>query len=282
MLLFSKITDLREFLKQKKDTGALIGFVPTMGALHEGHITLIKEAKKESDIVVCSIFVNPTQFNDPEDLKNYPRTETEDIKLLESENCDVIFIPQVNEIYPGEDSTSERSFNFGELETVMEGKFRPGHFAGVGNVVSRLFEIVEPHKAFFGQKDYQQVAVIRSLVKQTNSPVEIIACPTHRETDGLAFSSRNRNLTPVAREKASTVSKVLFDAKEMFGKMSIEDTKAMVAEQIKASDVLSLEYFEISDAHSLLPLKEWNSPGNNVACIAVFAGKVRLIDNIIF
>jgi pantoate--beta-alanine ligase len=259
-----------------------IGFVPTMGALHDGHITLIKKAKEESDIVVCSIFVNPTQFNDPEDLKNYPRTEAEDIKLLSGENCDVVFLPEEKEIYPKHENLPHLDFHFGELENVMEGKFRPGHFAGVAKVVSRLFDIVNPHKAFFGQKDYQQVAVINNLVKQTNSPVEIISCPTFREQDGLAYSSRNRFLTPIARSKAVIVPQALFHAKEMYAKESISTIKEMVAEKIRSTEDLSLEYFEISDSKTLLPLKEWNTAGNNVACIAVFAGKVRLIDNVIF
>jgi pantoate--beta-alanine ligase len=282
MLVCTKITDLNDYLNPLREKGLKIGFVPTMGALHDGHITLIKKAKEESDIVVCSIFVNPTQFNDPEDLKNYPRTEAEDIKLLSGENCDVVFLPEEKEIYPKHENLPHLDFHFGELENVMEGKFRPGHFAGVAKVVSRLFDIVNPHKAFFGQKDYQQVAVINNLVKQTNSPVEIISCPTFREQDGLAYSSRNRFLTPIARSKAVIVPQALFHAKEMYAKESISTIKEMVAEKIRSTEDLSLEYFEISDSKTLLPLKEWNTAGNNVACIAVFAGKVRLIDNVIF
>jgi pantoate--beta-alanine ligase len=280
MKIFETTNDLQHFLNALMGK-ASIGFVPTMGALHNGHISLLKRAIAENDLVVFSIFVNPTQFNDPEDLKNYPRTINEDIKLLQQQSNVVLFIPEVEEIYPTQ-MKSEPELNFNPLDQVMEGASRPGHFKGVARVVKRLFEIVKPHKAYFGQKDFQQLAIIKNMVEQLALPVQVIACPTEREADGLAMSSRNRNLTATARKEAAIIPQVLNQAALQSATKSVQQVKDLVIGQIKANALLKLDYFEIADAKSLQPLQNWNSEGNNVACIAVFAGKVRLIDNIVF
>jgi len=232
-----------------------------------------------SDIVVVSIFVNPTQFTDKNDLANYPRTLESDMRLLSTVRCDYVFSPSVEEVYPVPDT---HKFDFGNLETVMEGEFRPGHFNGVAQVVSRFFEIVLPDKAFFGRKDFQQIAVIKALVHQMNYPVEIIPCDIVREKDGLAMSSRNKLLLPELRESAPLIYQTLKEAKELSRSCSVAEVRNYVVNQINVNQLLKVEYFEIVDDTSLMPVESWSEAGTKVGCIAVFAGKVRLIDNISF
>lgn len=266
-------------IEKLKNEGKKVGFVPTMGALHEGHISLVKTCKRDNDITVVSIFVNPTQFNDKEDLKRYPRTVEKDTVLLEKNGCDYAFVPDVEEIYPEEDT---RLFDFGYVETVMEGAKRPGHFNGVGQVVSKLFDIVKPHRAYFGMKDFQQIAVIKNMVKQLHYNLEIIPCPIVREADGLAMSSRNTLLKPLYRQNAPHIHKVLQKATELTGKMNVEELKQWVIDEINKNPYLEVEYFEIVDDTDLRPIKDWNENKNKVGCIAVYADKIRLIDNIVF
>jgi pantoate--beta-alanine ligase len=277
MDVFYKLSELLAHLQTLAGSNT-IGFVPTMGALHQGHISLVERAALENNTVVCSIFVNPTQFNDPNDLKNYPRTLENDIALLQKSKCDILFAPTAEEIYPADFNLSQE-FNLEGLDKVMEGASRPGHFKGVATIVKRLFEIVTPTRAYFGLKDYQQVAVIKSLVKVYNLSVEIVACETIRETDGLAMSSRNRLLTPQAREKAAIIPELLAEIKEKAAFCSIQEIKSLVKEKIDSTPLLKLDYIEISDAQSLAPLNNWSAQGNNLVCIAVFAGNIRLIDN---
>jgi pantoate--beta-alanine ligase len=280
MKVFDNVNDLQSFLNLEHN-GIPVGFVPTMGALHSGHLSLIKRALSENGLVVCSIFVNPTQFNDPEDLKNYPRTLHADLKLLEGHENLIVFAPTVHEVYP-QGMEKPLEINFGKLEQVMEGIYRPGHFKGVATVVSRLFEIVKPTKAYFGLKDFQQLAIIKNMVNQLSLPVEIISCPTQREEDGLAMSSRNRNLSSGERKAASAIPAILEKIKSSPYRMSPSEAKELVARELIKDSLLKLDYFEIADPETLQPLEKWNPEGNNVACIAVFAGKVRLIDNIAF
>ncbi len=279
MKLYTTIASLQEALKIEHSKGLKVGFVPTMGALHEGHLSLVKKAGEMCDVVVVSIFVNPTQFNDINDLANYPRTLETDLELLSSVGCDYVFSPSDKEVYPAADT---RKFGFGILESVMEGEFRPGHFNGVAQVVSRLFEIVLPDKAFFGRKDFQQLAIITELVKQMNYPVEIVPCEIIRESDGLAMSSRNKLLLPEHRNCAGIIYRTLKEASVQAGIKSVAEIKEFVINEINATQLLRTEYFEIVNEMSLIPVQNWSEPGIKVGCIAVFAGKVRLIDNIIF
>jgi pantoate--beta-alanine ligase len=258
---------------------ATVGFVPTMGALHEGHLSLVKQAVSETNIVVVSIFVNPTQFNDPKDLERYPRTLDADLQLLEKTGCQIVFAPGVNEIYPEPD---KRKFNFGELESVMEGLHRPGHFNGVAQVVSKLFEIVKPNKAYFGLKDFQQLAIIKNMVAQLNLPVEIVPCPIVREESGLAMSSRNELLSADERKNAALISETLFKAKELALQKSVNELKNWIFETINKNKYLTVEYIDIVDDIQLQSVKNWNEYDVKVCCVAVFCGKVRLIDNIVF
>ena len=268
-----------------------------MGALHEGHLALVRRAKAENELVTASIFVNPTQFNNKEDLAKYPRTIEQDTRMLEGAGCDVLFAPEVEEMYssPGPsqksgDSTSpekgevkEKHFkvDLGYLDKVMEGAQRPGHFKGVMQVVSKLFDIVEPARAYFGQKDFQQLAVIREMVKQLNYPIEIVACETVRESDGLAMSSRNMRLTAEERKVAPKISQVLFKVKELSDKMEASELKKLAETELKKERLFTLEYFEIADAFTLLPVKKLNEHPEVVACVALHLGNVRLIDNAI-
>jgi pantoate--beta-alanine ligase len=270
----------------KKQLGQLnhkpVGFVPTMGALHDGHLSLVKTAVSECPSVIVSIFVNPTQFNDKEDLKNYPRTEKEDIEMLTEalRDNDILFLPEVAEIYPEED---RRVFNFGDLENVMEGIHRPGHFNGVAQVVSRLFDIVNPDRAYFGQKDFQQLTIVRELVRQTGRKTQIIGCPIVREPDGLAMSSRNRLLDLNTREKAGIIFKTISEAAIMLRDSEIDEIKKFVKRQINGTEGFSLEYFEIVDDKDLQPLKrnkDLIKDKRYFCCIALRAGKIRLIDNV--
>lgn len=271
--------ELVNLLNTYKKEGKKIGFVPTMGALHQGHLSLVKESKKRSDITVVSIFVNPTQFNDPEDLKRYPRTLEEDVKLLEGVGCDVAFAPSVEEIYPEPDT---RKFDFGYIETVMEGARRPGHFNGVGQVVSRLFDIVQPDKAFFGMKDFQQVAIIRNMVKQLNYQLEIVPCPIIREESGLALSSRNTLLDEEHKKNAPHIYATLKKARNLASQMKVSELKEWIKNEIDRNPYLETEYVEIVDDTTLKVVNDWSEAGTKVACVAVYAGKIRLIDNIVF
>lgn len=277
MQVFFEIKTLQTYLQNQRKSGKTIGFVPTMGALHQGHLSLIETAKNQNDVVVCSIFVNPTQFNNPHDLAVYPRTLEADCKMLEEVACDIVFAPSASEMYP---SLPTLKFDFGTLENVMEGKFRPGHFNGVGIVVSKLFNIVQPNKAYFGQKDLQQCAVINCLVKDLSFSLDLVICPTQRETDGLAMSSRNRNLSEDQRVIAPEIYKSLSAAAELLKTKSSTEVKQFVADYFKVIEDIELEYFEISDFETLLPIEELLE-GKTALCIAAFLGKTRLIDNII-
>jgi pantoate--beta-alanine ligase len=273
------IKSLQEALDSERVKGFKIGFVPTMGALHNGHLSLVEKAVTMSDIVVVSIFVNPTQFNDKNDFVSYPVTLESDIKLLSTTRCDYVFTPSVEEVYPVPD---KRKFEFGNLASVMEGKFRPGHFNGVAQVVSRLLGIVLPDQAYFGRKDFQQLAIVKELVRQMNFPVRIVPCETMRENDGLAMSSRNVLLLPEIRDLAPLIHLTLKEATVIARTNSVSDVKEYVTCRINETKLLKVEYFEIVDENTLKPVVSWNEAGAKVGCIAVFAEKVRLIDNIIF
>jgi pantoate--beta-alanine ligase len=279
MQVVKHINDLRTVLDIRKKEDIKIGFVPTMGALHEGHLSLVEQAGSQTDFVVVSIFVNPTQFNDKGDLERYPRDLEKDVALLSPTPCKLIFAPGVEDIYPEPDT---RRFDFGALEEVMEGKFRPGHFNGVAQVVSRLFDAVKPDKAFFGEKDFQQLAIISEMVRRMNIPVEIVPCPIVREKDGLAMSSRNMLLSPEQRVNTAHISATLFEAINKSRELSVQELCKWVTDRINENEYLNTEYFEIVDSMTLQPVKNWNDPGEKVGCIAVHCGKVRLIDNIRF
>jgi pantoate--beta-alanine ligase len=267
---------LRRELDKRNGT---VGFVPTMGALHAGHLSLVERARRECDTVVVSIFVNPTQFNDPDDLLKYPRTPQADCALLEQAGTDVVLMPAVAEIYPEPDT---RRFDFGPLEQVMEGEHRPGHFNGVAQVVSRLFEIVRPDRAYFGEKDFQQLAIIREMVHRLELAVEIVGCPIRRDTDGLALSSRNVRLTPAQRAAAPRIYRTLKEAVAEVGKTDVAGLIRRATERIDADPELKTEYFTVADAATLQPVGSWDEPGEKRAFAAVWAGDVRLIDNMSF
>ena len=278
MQIFYYINSLQDFLKSQRKMGRSIGLVPTMGALHKGHLSLIDASKIQNDLTVCSIFVNPTQFNNQQDLAVYPRTLEADCQMLESVNCDVVFSPNAQDIYP---TLPNLKFDFGDLERVMEGKFRLGHFNGVGIVVSKLFNIIQPDNAYFGQKDLQQCAIINRLVKDLSYNLKLNVCPTQRETDGLAMSSRNRNLTPEQRKIAPAIYKSLQKAVELLkNKNSSESVKLLIVNQLDNIEGIKVEYFEISDFETLQPINEL-SEGKTALCIAAFMGTTRLIDNVI-
>ncbi|MDR1331722.1 MAG: pantoate--beta-alanine ligase [Tannerella sp.] len=269
--------DLKRFLAAERRQGRRIGFVPTMGALHDGHLSLVRACVTENDVCVASIFVNPTQFNDARDLEMYPRTPERDCLRLGQAGCDFAFVPSVGEMYPEPD---RRVFDLGAVARVMEGAFRPGHFNGVAQVVSRLFGIVEPQSAYFGEKDFQQVAVVREMVRQLGLPVRIVACPTLREPDGLAMSSRNVRLTPEERRIAPLIAATLKESRTFASGMSVEEVAARVVETLNGTPPLRVEYYEIADAKTLLPVRDWNESDDVVGCIAVYCGGVRLIDNV--
>lgn len=277
MKLIYTIQELRAELDALRQQGKSIGLVPTMGALHAGHASLVKRAVAENDAVVVSDFVNPTQFNDKNDLLKYPRTLEADCKLLEKEGAAYVFAPSVEEIYPEPDT---RQFSYAPLDTVMEGKFRPGHFNGVCQIVSKLFMIVEPTRAYFGEKDFQQLAIIREMVKQMQFPLQIVGCPIVREEDGLALSSRNARLSATEREFALNISQTLFRSKTFAETHTVSETQKYVEDAIAASEGLRLEYFEIVDGTTLQKIARWEDTDYAVGCITVFCGDVRLIDNI--
>jgi len=278
MQVLKTIQETREFLKAVREKGQAIGFVPTMGALHKGHLSLFRHARKDNPFVVASIFVNPLQFNDPQDLYNYPRDMNNDLVKLEEAACDLVFAPPEKEMYP--DPVSE-VIDLDGLDTVLEGKYRAGHFTGVAIVVRRLFEIIEPTRAYFGLKDYQQVLIINHLVKKYHLPVEIIPCPTVREEDGLAMSSRNLLLGKNERRVAPQIHKILKAVKLQAGYLSVNEIRAQVEAEFSRNKMMRLEYFDIVDMYTLKPIKNWTDSSSIIACIAVYLGKVRLIDNVI-
>lgn len=274
---------METFVANAHKKGQSIGFVPTMGALHAGHISLVERAVAENDVTVVSVFVNPTQFNNPDDLATYPRDEESDFKLLAQAGISVAFAPQVDEIYPGGvENRHKKTFNLGFASSVMEGKYRPGHFQGVAEVVSRLFGIVRPTRAYFGEKDFQQIAVIRNMVETEGINVEIVPCPIKRGDDGLALSSRNALLTPAQRNVAPEIHRALAQSVQYAKDHSVKATHDTVVEQINAVPDMQLEYFEIVDGRTLLPVEEWSESPWVVGCITVYCGKVRLIDNICY
>jgi len=278
MEIFKHIAPLKAFLNTRRGLGKTIGLVPTMGALHAGHISLIEASKRQNSTTVCSIFVNPTQFNNASDLEKYPRTLEKDTEWLKKVECDVIFCPEVSEMYS---SPSKISFDFGTLDKVMEGKFRPGHFSGVAQVVSKLFHIVEPDHAYFGQKDWQQFAVVRQLVEDLDFNLQLHSIPTLREADGLAMSSRNLRLSGENRVNAGIFYQSLLEArKELSNGGNIPDVKALVKKKIEEKPHIVLEYFEVADSTNLSLLENVRDSVSPIMCIAGFVGEVRLIDNL--
>ncbi|MFT4070595.1 MAG: pantoate--beta-alanine ligase [Dysgonamonadaceae bacterium] len=279
MIVAQTAKELEEALLSFRQDGKSIGFVPTMGALHAGHISLVKKNVADNDVAVVSIFVNPTQFNDKNDLINYPRTLEADLKLLEPTGVNIVFAPGVKDVYPEEDT---REFDFGMLDKVMEGKHRPGHFNGVAQVVSRLFDLVNPTRAYFGEKDFQQIAIIRAMVKQLHLPVEIVSMPIVRESSGLALSSRNERLAPQQRKIAVKISEALTKSRNFAGQNSVKETIDKVINDINSNEELKVEYYEIVDGNTLQPIEKWSDTDYAVGCITVFCGEIRLIDNITY
>lgn len=279
MITINSVSELRETVSKFRNEGKTIGLVPTMGALHEGHLSLVNRCRKENDVVVVSVFVNPTQFNNKEDLRTYPRTEKADRALLESAGCDIAFMPTVEEIYPEPDT---RVFALGRVAEVMEGAMRPGHFNGVAQIVSKLFMFVEPDRAYFGEKDFQQIAVIRSMVKSEGFKLEIVPCPIVREADGLAKSSRNVRLTPEMRKVAPNIARILNESKEYAKSHTVGETEKYVVDAINSYDGMEIEYYQIVDGISLEHLTSWDETGYAVGCVTVYCGDVRLIDNITY
>ncbi|WP_294069198.1 pantoate--beta-alanine ligase [Proteiniphilum sp. UBA1028] len=277
MEIIRTVSQLEEVLQGGRRKGKTIGFVPTMGALHEGHATLVKLCASENDVCVVSLFVNPTQFNNKEDLRRYPRTLDEDCRLLELIGADVVFAPSEEEMYPQPDT---RIFDFGLLDKVMEGRYRPGHFNGVAQVVSKLFAMVEPDRAYFGEKDFQQLAIVRAMVDQLQMPVQIVGVPIVREPGGLALSSRNRLLTEQQKADAAHIYRVLRESTQRIEIASPDKLTDWVIDQINGVPSLRVEYFEIVDGDSLQLVASWDDSGYALGCIAVFCGDVRLIDNI--
>ncbi len=279
MLIFNKKSDLSAFLSPLIKQNKSIGFVPTMGALHQGHLSLLKNSLSENDVTVMSIFVNPTQFNNAEDLDKYPRTLERDVQIMQDlSNKIIVYAPEVADIYEG--NTVSENFNYDGLENQMEGKHRPGHFDGVGTIVKRLFEIVQPNKAYFGEKDFQQLQIVKKLVSKHNIPVEVIGCPIHREANGLAMSSRNERLSESAREKAAVIYQILNKAKDFFQSHSTEETTTFVEKEFEKHPEFQLEYFEIADEATLLPVSDKESNKKYRGFIAIFIENIRLIDNI--
>lgn len=279
MILIHTKKELGDFLAEQRRQGKSVGLVPTMGALHIGHASLVKRSVLENDITVVSVFLNPTQFNDPTDLEKYPRTLEADSRLLEECGATVCFAPSVQEVYPEPDT---RTFSYPPTDSVMEGAFRPGHFNGVCQVVSKLFMMVEPDRAYFGEKDFQQIAVIRRMVEDLKFKIEIVPCPVIREESGLAFSSRNTLLSDEERKIAATIYQTLKASKLMVGNASIQQTHDYVVEHIESIEGLRVEYYSIVDGKSLADVSDWNQSDDIVGCITVFCGSqpIRLIDHI--
>lgn len=277
MIIFKKRIDISNYIVNYKKTSGKIGFIPTMGALHKGHISLIEASKKTDTLTICSIFVNPTQFNNTADFEKYPVTIEKDIDMLEKAGCNVLFLPSVEEIYPVDSSTT-LPYELGFIETVLDGKYRPGHFQGVCNVVQRLLDIVQPNTIYLGQKDYQQCMVIKKLTELIQSPTQIIICPTLRESDGLAMSSRNMRLTSVERIKAIRISEVLLFIKQEIKPGNLQDLKQRCINYL-TNEGYNVDYVEIADATNLTLLQNWDGKTKLVALVAAFLNEVRLIDN---
>ena len=277
MKVIHTIKDLQAELTVLRAQGKKVGLVPTMGALHVGHASLVKRSVSENGVTVVSVFVNPTQFNDKNDLAKYPRTLDADCRLLEDCGAAFAFAPSVEEMYPQPDT---REFSYAPLDTVMEGAFHPGHFNGVCQIVSKLFDAIQPDRAYFGEKDFQQLAIIREMVRQMNYKLEIVGCPIVREEDGLALSSRNKRLSAQERENALNISRTLFKSRTFATSHTVSETQKMVEEAIEAAPGLRLEYFEIVDGNTLQKVNSWEDAQYVVGCITVFCGEVRLIDNI--
>ena len=277
MEIIRTVSELKQCVAAQHAQSKTIGLVPTMGALHAGHISLMEQARKDNDIVVVSVFVNPTQFNNPEDLRTYPRTEEADCAKMEAANVDIAFIPSVEEVYPEPDT---RVFDLGPVAEVMEGPMRPGHFNGVAQIVSKLFYMVEPDRAYFGEKDFQQIAVIRRMVEIEKFNIEIIDCPIKREEDGLAMSSRNVRLTSEQRAIAPNIARTLNASLNYALNHSLAETKQYVIDTINDFPQMEVEYYEIVNATTLQPISNWEDAPVAVGCITVYCGDVRLIDNI--
>lgn len=269
--------ELRKLLDADRAAGKTVGLVPTMGALHDGHLSLIERARKDNDVVVVSVFVNPTQFNNPEDLRTYPRTIEADCEKMNTAGVDYAFVPDVEEMYPEPDT---RVFDLGSVAEVMEGAMRPGHFNGVAQIVSKLFDIVKPDRSYFGEKDFQQIAVIRRMAELEGFDLDIIACPIKREADGLALSSRNVRLTEEQREVAPLIHKTLESSKEWAADHSVDETIRYVTEEINSFPHMQVEYYQIVDGNTMQPISQWSDTDYAVGCITVYCGDVRLIDNI--
>ena len=280
MLLFKRVSDLQKYLNSFKNNDLQIGFVPTMGALHAGHISLINRSRTDSDITVASIFVNPTQFNNTDDLGKYPRTPERDIEMLAESGCDILFMPDAEQIYP-DGTTPSVKFNFGKLDRVLEGVFRPGHFEGMAQVVHRLLEIVKPSRLYMGQKDFQQAAIVTRMLELMKSETELVACPIQREADGLAMSSRNARITPENRSKVTLIYHALTEAAERRGEYSPSEIQRLALTKLKTEPHFKVEYFEIVDGRTLLPIQLFEETDFAVALVAVWVDDVRLIDNMI-
>ena len=282
MKVINKTSDLQAIIEQFKNDGKSIGLVPTMGALHKGHLSLVKNSISNNDITVVSIFVNPTQFNNPNDLASYPRTVEKDLELLQTIGCDIVFAPEADDIYSKSETDSRFEFDFEGLDKVMEGKFRPGHFNGVVQIVSKLFDLVRPDRAYFGEKDFQQLAIIRLMTRRYNLPIEIVPCPIVREDSGLALSSRNSLLKDNEKQVASHIYAVLNESRQFVPQTEVEELKQCVIAAIEQKPELKVEYFDIVDGHTLKSIGKWDEYDYVVGCITVFCGNVRLIDNICY
>ena len=280
MYIFQNVADLQRWIRSERQAGKTVGFAPTMGALHEGHLELIRRAKSDCDLAVASIFVNPTQFNDPKDLEKYPRMPEQDAALLLSADCDGLFMPPVSEVYPPGQGDIRVQLDFGPLDKVMEGVFRPGHFIGMATVVKRLLDIVLPDRLYMGQKDYQQLSIVRDMLRQLHSPIELVMCPTLREADGLAMSSRNLRLTPSFRAIAPVIHQTLIEAKADLPKQPASTVEASALWRLREAG-LRPEYSDLMDGLTLLPVENYADSDFIVACTAAFAGEIRLIDNIV-
>ena len=279
MIVINKVNELEKAVEAFRIEGKSVGLVPTMGALHEGHLSLVKRCRRENDVVVVSVFVNPTQFNNKEDLRTYPRTEEADKALLAEAGCDIVFMPTVEEVYPEPDT---RVFNLGPVAEVMEGAMRPGHFNGVAQIVSKLFMMVKPDRAYFGEKDFQQIAVIRQMVKNEGFNLQIVPCPIVREADGLAKSSRNVRLSAEARQTAPSIYRTLQESLDYAKSHTVAETQKFVTDCINSYPGMEVEYYQIVDGITLMPVNNWNESNYIVGCVTVYCGGVRLIDNIAY
>ena len=278
MRILKTINELISLINELKANNKTIGFVPTMGALHEGHLTLVRQCVAENEVCMVSIFVNPTQFNNKADLEKYPRNVEKDAQLLEEAGCAYVFAPSAEEMYSTDELEKTFEFDFGGMDRLMEGKFRPGHFNGVVQVVSKLFKLVQPDKAYFGKKDFQQLAIIHRMVRLMHFPVEVVDCPIVREASGLAMSSRNERLSAAERDTAANIYRILNESRNLTDKMSPGELTQWVTDEVNNAGGLSVEYFDIADCETLITIDRWQP--ESIGCIAVFCGEVRLIDNI--